>query len=66
MAKKKVASSCPTSKGCKGPVGWVVLLLGLLMLARDLGWNNWLGNLNPWTAVFLLVGVYWVWTSSAE
>lgn len=59
MAKRgKVVSSggscsmCASSKAC----AWVVLIIGILLLLRDLGYN-YIGNLSPWTFVFLLIGL---------
>lgn len=56
MAKKASGASC--SMCCRPRCGcaWGLLLLGVLFLLRDFGvWNFW--NIQPWTVVFLLLGL---------
>jgi len=59
MAKRgKVVSSggscpmCAPSKAC----AWVVLIIGILLLLRDLGYN-YIDGIGPWTFVFVLIGL---------
>ncbi|OGJ11940.1 hypothetical protein A3K62_01495 [Candidatus Pacearchaeota archaeon RBG_16_35_8] len=36
---------------------WLVLVIGVLYLLQDLGVISWMGWLNWWTALFVLVGL---------
>lgn len=40
--------------GCNSKIGWMLLVVGLLYLAEDLGWITW-WNLNWWTVGFLIL-----------
>ncbi|MFC1753440.1 hypothetical protein ACFL96_08610 [Thermoproteota archaeon] len=41
---------------CKKLHAAIILILGILLLIRDLGyWDIW--NIQPWTLAFLLVGI---------
>jgi len=59
MAKRgKVVSSggscpmCAPSKAC----AWVVLIIGILLLLRDYGYN-YIGGVEAWSLVFVLIGL---------
>ena len=58
MAKRKAkARSCPTGSGTSKCWGWLLLVIGVLLLLRDFGyWNFW--NLQGWTLLFLAVGLW--------
>ena len=59
MAKKKAKPAMAAYKSkshCGGFWWWLVLIVGVLFLLRDLGfWSFW--NIQPWTAVFVLLGL---------
>ena len=60
MAKKKEAKVSALSCYCGKSIGFplVVLLLGLYLLARDLGWIT--TRVSFWAVLLILVGVYWL------
>jgi len=53
-ASKSMGESCPT--GSSKCWGWLLLIVGVLLLLRDLGhWDFW--NVQGWTLAFLALGL---------
>ena len=55
--EKEVKKHC----GKKLVLGLVVLFVGLLYLMKDLELADWTMNVQPWTVIFVLAGLAFVW-----
>jgi len=55
VSKTSMGASCAPGGGkC---MGWLLLIVGVLLLLRDLGqWDFW--NLQGWTLLFLILGLW--------
>ena len=61
MAKAREEKEAKRHCGKKLVLGLVVLAVGLLYLMKDLELADWTMGVQPWTVIFVLAGLAFVW-----